>query len=663
VKETGNIKKFFAKVFLGMFMPVFLLSPFNASAEDVATRDVIFALENDQVNLLDYGLGSAVALFGGNGLPLTYKANVTDRQFMAMQNDANFLYAEIDRDVQAATIYPNDDYFNKDDREQWYLDKIEMPDAWEFGTGSFGVSVAIIDTGIHASHVELNDGRVQAGYNVITDRDIPADTDSDDNGHGTAVSGIIGAITDNQSGMAGINWDISLVPVKALSADGSGKISSIAAGIVWAADNRADIINLSLGGNGFGRDQTLNNSIIYAYTKGALIVSAAGNDLVENGQNLDNQPVYPICADGGYNMVIGVAATDESDRKASFSNYGVNCIDISAPGKRILTTAYLPSDPSNRLLIYGSGTSLATPIVSGVAALLKANNPSLTNDRIKEIILNTTDNIDEVNQASCLGSSCNGFLGTGRINALSALSPQPLLSGTLVRRKSNASLYFIDGGKKRLVTDFVFQQRGFQPTQVFFEIDEQLSNYETAEPLAPFEGTLLKSEDDPTVFVIHNNLRHAVTGLVFKSRNFSFSNVITVDDDDLRRIDEGDWFWPPDGTLVVAQNNPTVYVMESGVKRPVTHYVFTQRKLSFSRVVRVTQDEFRHIPNAPDIYWLRPLDGTLIKAKDNPTIYLMQDGTRKPISATAFQARKLRYLDVKVLPQAELDVIQVGTSI
>lgn len=649
-------------------MPAFLLVgsvPVRASESAPPLVDIVLGLKEAQA-LTDYKFFDVRLLFGGNGIPLTYKATVSTMEYVRMQSDPRLSYVEIDSQVYASEITTNDPYFTTDDLDddkQWYLDKIKLSQAWEYGTGSSSVKVAIIDTGVHASHLDLDDGRILGGFDVTQGKNIPAATNSDDNGHGTAVAGVIGATANNGKGIAGINWQVGIIPVKALAADGTGTISDVASGIVWAAENGAHIINLSLGGPGFGNDQTLNNAIIYAYNKGVTIVSAAGNDLADHGISLDSNPVYPICADGGNNMVIGVVATDLNDQKASFSNYGVGCVDISAPGKKILTTAFLPSDPSDNILIYGSGTSLAAPIVSGVAALLKANNLALSNGEIKNIILSTADNIDSVNQKSCLGSSCNGFLGRGRLNALSALSPQPLLDGVLVREQGTGIIYLITGGKKRFVSNFIFQQRGYSTTQVVNEANNQLENYPLSTPLPPREGTLLKSAGNPTVYYIHQDVKRPLTYLVFQSREFSFANVQTIPDSEINVIPTGEWYWPPDGVMVLVKNDPTVYVMENGVKRAVTYFVFTQRRLSFARVVEVTQDEFTHIPIAPDAYWLPPLDGTLVKSTANETVYLIVDGTRKPITYQAFLQRNLKFSDIKTLPQAEIDVILPGSPV
>src|SRR5258708_1096605 len=563
----------------------------------------------------------------------------------------------------AAIVTPSDPFFTTDptaEDKQWYLPKTHVPEAWGYTKGSSTVAVAVIDTGIHAGHIELNDGRVGEGYNAIKKEAIAHNFNADDNGHGTAVAGVLGAIQNNGKGIEGIDWDVRLMGIKAIGAEGRGGTCAGDLGIVWAADHGANIINLSLGGPGFGPDMTLSNAITYAYNKGVLLVAAAGNDLADHGLNLDSNPIYPVCADNGQNMILGVAATDINDQKASFSNFGSLCIDIAAPGKRIVTTAYLPSDPSNNILIYGSGSSLATPIVSGIAALIKASNNNLSNVEIRNLIMKTADNIDFVNQTSCLGGSCNGFLGKGRINALTALAPQPMANGSLVRQSQTGNIYCIVNNTRRQVSDTVFKLRGFDPTVVVDEVNNQLNNLPIDRPLLPLDGTLIKSPDDAQVYLIDSELKRPLTYLVFISRALSFANIKIFPRNEIESYPTGEWAEPLDGTMVLLTGDPTVYVMDKRVVRPVTFYVFKQRNLSFTKVIRVTPDEFSHIPKPTDAYWLSPVDGTLIKSAQDSGIYVIENGTRRLFSYQVFVARNYKFSQAKTLPQAEVDVIAPG---
>jgi hypothetical protein len=655
---------------LGITLPFFLLLFSSQSGIFNNTeQEIILALKEDvHISSIqaDYSLHNLKLVFSENSkFSHIYSASVLSSKLGGLADDDRVVYVESDTVIHASIITANDTFFttnDTDENNQWYLAKMQIPEAWEFARGT-SVKVAVIDTGIHASHIELNDGRVINGFNAINATAILSNRNSDDNGHGTAVAGVIGAIPNNNKGLAGINWNVRLMPVKALDSEGTGLVSAVSNGIVWAVDNGADIINLSLGGPGFAANQTLNGAIKYAYDNDVLIVAAAGNDLVDQGANLDTNPVFPICSDQGKNMILGVAATDVNDRKADFSNFSINCIDISAPGKKILTTAFIPSDPADNILIYGSGTSLATPMVSGVAALIKSRDVSLSSNQIRDILLQSVDDISAFNRDNCLGTSCNGFLGSGRLNALKALTPTSISDGDLVRELSTNKIFLVSAGVKSYISNFVFSQRGFNLAEVTTETNGGLNKFIEGPPLLPLEGTLIKAENNPTVYVIHENVKRPLTFLVFNSRKFSFADVKAIPAFDVSVIPEGDWYWPPDGTMVLIKGNPTVYVMDQEVRRAVTFFVFTQRNLSFSNVVTVTADEFLHIPSPNDLFWLAPVDGTLIKSDVDATVYIIENQTRRGLTGLAFSNRGLSFGKIVTLPQAEIDVIALGTII
>lgn len=650
------------KILVGILLPVFLsvLLPQFSFAQDTALIKITFQVKAgaDRNSVFARYKIKPAELFAN-----IFAAKITADKLNEMKRDKDLNYAQPDQRVQALAITASDPFFTNDATDldrQWYLAKTKVPDAWEHTKGSSSIIVAIVDTGIHATHIELNDGRVIAGFNVLTNQPIPANSNSDDHGHGTAVAGVIGAMPNNNLGVAGINWNIKMMPVKALAADGTGDLSAVSSGIVWATDHGANIINLSLGGGGFNADPTLSNAVTYAYDRGALIVSAAGNDMADVGINLDASPVYPVCADNGKNMVLGVVATDNNDVKANFSNFGHNCVDISAPGKRIITTAFLPDNPSDNVLIYGSGTSLATPVVSAIAALIKSTNVNLSNVELQNILKRTADPIDVFNQTSCIGGSCNGFLGSGRVNALTAVVPQPLANGSMVRQAGTGIIYYIFNNTKRMLSNDVLVLRGLDPNNIMNEFNNQLAGFPTGTPMPPLEGTLIMSPEDPLVYVINQELKRPLTFLVFNSRGYKFSDIKILSQQEIAGFASGDWYWPPEGTMVLVTGNPLVFVMDQQVARPVTFFVFTQRHLSFTNVVKVTADEFSHVPPAPDQFWLPPLDGTLVKSDIDAGIYVIENGTRRLLSASAFSSRGYSFGNVKILPQAEIETIRLG---
>ncbi|MHB8842377.1 MAG: S8 family serine peptidase [Candidatus Aquicultor sp.] len=303
-------------------------------------------------------------------------------------------YAEPNHRVQAFAI-PNDTYYSA---YQWDLAKISAPQAWDVTTGDQTL-VAVVDTGVNYNHEDLA-GKVINGYDFAYN-----DADAyDNNGHGTHVSGTIGALTNNAKGVAGISWGAKILAVKVLDSKGSGYDSWVASGITYAADHGSKVINLSLGGPDYST--TLADAVSYAQGKGCLVVAAAGNDN-------SSAASYPA----GYPNVIGVAATTTDDQKASYSNYGP-AVDIAAPGGNSdgVAAHYILScyNSSNSSYVWMSGTSMASPHVAGLAALILSRYPGKTNSQVARMIQETTDDLGAAGRDS--------YFGYGRINAQKAVT-------------------------------------------------------------------------------------------------------------------------------------------------------------------------------------------------------------------------------------------------
>ena len=304
----------------------------------------------------------------------------------ALQEHHDVEYAELDHTAQALSVA--DDPYHSDGSE-WHLNLIAAPAAWEISTGSADVAVAVIDTGVTASHPDLQ-GKVLAGYDFVAN-----DSDaSDEHGHGTSVAGLIGASTNNSIGMAAVAWANPILPVRVLDASGSGSYSAIISGITWAADNGARIINLSLGGT--YSSQALQDAVDYAWNKKAVIIAAAGN----NGNDVAFFPA--ACRN-----VVAVSATTSTDVRPGWSNFGTY-VDLAAPGESVLTLYGAES------YAYRSGTSFASPIAAGVAALMASVNPQLSNTTIVDLLLTNSDDIGE--------AGYDVYFGQGRVNAWRAVT-------------------------------------------------------------------------------------------------------------------------------------------------------------------------------------------------------------------------------------------------
>jgi thermitase len=273
--------------------------------------------------------------------------------------------------------------------------------AWDESTGDPGVVIAIIDTGVDMTHAELAAKVVSTGHDFANNDDDA----TDDNAHGTHVAGIAAADTNNSEGIAGVAWNCKILPVKVTDADGNGYYSWMIDAIIWATDHGADVINLSMGGD--VDDPFLEDACKYAYDHGVVIAASAGND---------GGPVLYPAAYNSY--VLAVAASDYDDMVPEWSNFGPE-IDVAAPGVYIM--APIPqwyAGEGNPPYGFASGTSMAAPHVSGMAALIRSLKPELGVAEIMNIIRYTADDI-----SVSVDDGPNPHAGYGRINMERALSP------------------------------------------------------------------------------------------------------------------------------------------------------------------------------------------------------------------------------------------------
>jgi len=308
--------------------------------------------------------------------------------------------------VYRAVGAPNDPHFNK----QWAHARIQSEAAWNISTGSTSITIAIIDTGIDEGHPDLA-SKIVAGYDFWANDSSP----HDENGHGTHCAGIAAAVTNNGVGVAGMDWNARIMPIRVLNNEGSGYNSDITEGITWAYQHGARVLSLSLGGPSYS--QSMQNAVNSAHAAGSLVVAAMGNERDEG-----NPTSYPAA----YNHVMAVAATAPDDTYSYFSQYGSHC-DIAAPGGEMgylhdpdgiystmpTYSVYMNTEGFSQNYDYVHGTSQATPHVAGLAALVWSAAPTLTPDQVQNTIQSTAVDLG--------ASGWDPDYGHGRINALAAL--------------------------------------------------------------------------------------------------------------------------------------------------------------------------------------------------------------------------------------------------
>lgn len=396
---------------------------FNPSQEMVSPNDLPFL---DEIRK-HYGIQEVRALFYRTNSDVLKKTiKITFPDYKAIDELINVLYqtgfiAYAEKVPLLSPAYDtNDPSFSK----QWSLTKINANNAWNYSRGNKKTVVAVVDNAVDIRHPDLK-ANIWVNPNEIPgngkddDKDgyiddingwDAADNDNDPTppqssiSHGTHTAGIIAAVSDNNIGISSLSFGISLMAVKTNKDSGGGSSSDIFKGITYAADAGADVISLSWSGT--GSSQTDQNVMNYVYSKGAVMVAAAGN-------NNSETKTYPA----SYPNVISVASSDESDKRSVFSTYGT-WVDITAPGSNIYST--VPGTGYQSM----SGTSMACPLVASLCGLMLSLNPNLTQAQVENCLKSTCTFIDGINPGYA------GKLGAGRINAEAAMKCVALLTGT-----------------------------------------------------------------------------------------------------------------------------------------------------------------------------------------------------------------------------------------
>lgn len=326
--------------------------------------------------------GKAVEKIGN--LPVhivSVPANAEEAVVRALSKNPHIEFAELDMQSELGATQVNDPQFSN----AWHLNKIQAPVAWDYSKGQ-GITIAILDSGVDGTHPDLANQMIP-GYNAVDG----SATTSDINGHGTAVAGTAAAASNNAIGVASVAWNAKIMPVR-ITNDSTGYAywSDVARGLNWAANNGADVANISYG---VSNSSTVTTAAQYMRNKGGLVVVSAMNDGIDPGYT-DNP------------YMISVSATDSNDAKTSWSNYGA-FIDVAAPGLNILTT--------NRGGGYGYwwGTSFSSPTTAGVVALIMAANPNLTPADIEQVLKSSAVKV--------AGTDFHPYYGYGRVDASAAV--------------------------------------------------------------------------------------------------------------------------------------------------------------------------------------------------------------------------------------------------
>ena len=390
-----------------------LLIPTWVQAAEPATKEVLVKLENPDI-IPEELRNDPLASLGIVSLPIPGGESATSFADQ-INSQPGVAWAEVDGSFRMHTI-PNDPLWSS----QTGLAQTQPTTAWDSSRGTHTVRIGVIDTGIDGEHIDLT-GRVDAGWNFITNTAIPANTNSDDNGHGTLISGVIGAITNNGEGIAGVDWSARLIPLKVANALGQASASALAAAIVYAADNGIKAVNISLGGP--GDFQVVRDAVTYASSRGVSIVGSSGNN---NSVVNDAGDCANVCYPAAYPEVIAVGSVDEADSKSSFSNYGAD-LDLVAPGESILSTELW----DHASYTTASGTSLSSPFVTGAIGLLLARFDT-SPAAIQTILQNAADK-----PAGMGDQNFTNEYGYGRLNLAKAIR----IHASYYSQNSNPTLY------------------------------------------------------------------------------------------------------------------------------------------------------------------------------------------------------------------------------
>lgn len=488
----GRVNKLFAIATLA----ISAVASANAPQADAVPGEFIVRLKPNVVSMSSTQLSNALGAYVKSSIPsqhiVVVKRPMFETTYSAVktlaQNDLvdvvepNYIYkaSRTPDDPMLGQLWGLKNIGQKDSSGKVGVAGVDvgMEQAWDIETGSDKMLVAVIDTGIDFNHPDLKDnlwtnlaelnGKAGVdddnngviddihGFNAIT-----GDGNAqDDQGHGSHCSGTIGAKGNDGKGIVGVNWNVKIMAVKFLDKNGSGTLENALKAIDYATKMGAKVMSNSWGGGGFS--QTLLDSIKRSNDAGALFLAAAGND----SNNNDSNPSYPASYDVA--NIISVAAIDNQGNKASFSNYGKRTVHLGAPGVNVYSSTGGAYDS-------WSGTSMATPHVSGVAALVWAHEPNLTAIELKQRLLATARPIAGLKGKTKTGGLVNAYL------ALTNTMPQPDLNDPANWRTQPASLASASPYAKNTNEVYELKFDGIKEFSLYFEKFDTEANYDTVQ--------------------------------------------------------------------------------------------------------------------------------------------------------------------------------------
>ncbi len=383
------------------FAALLMLLAFAVSAngnEAIVRFKAEVTAEQSRRFLSEYGLEfiSEVKALNMCAVRLPVSGDEAERLIDILHADERTKYVEMNITTGGGGYMPNDDLI----QDQWHHAAINNESAWDITRGSSNVTVAVLDSGIQTSNQEFSGSRFLQGYDFVEDDAVPEDEHS----HGTRATGLISANADNNFGGAGVDHNATILPVRVLDEFNSGTTFNLVRGIEYSVAEGADIISMSL--INYPGATSLIDAMQAARDAGVILIACAGNGGVGNAD-----VTYP----GASPLTISVGATSSSNNRASFSGTG-SALDIVAPGSGVFTASYNSSGSS---LEFFSGCSAATPVVAGLAALMKSVNPNLTHDGLRDILTSTAQ--DQVGNGTEDTPGRDDYYGWGLIDSYAAV--------------------------------------------------------------------------------------------------------------------------------------------------------------------------------------------------------------------------------------------------